>query len=210
MCFLWGTTYLAIRMSLETFPPLVLVTVRYLLSGSIMLVFARSRGLYIPRGRELAAACVSGFLTLGIGNGALVFAEVLVPSGIASLITSISPFWMVAAEALLPGGERSACSHARRDGGGTRRRRPSFHSRPRISRHQSLRSHRVPDPATRDIRGAVVRLDLPAPKSGKAHPVVAGGVQQLAAALIFFRSREQFHNRPCTGARAASRRSVTW
>jgi len=66
-----------------SFPPLTLVTARYLLSGSIMLLFARARGLYLPRGRELAAACVSGFLTLGIGNGALVFAEVLVPSGIA-------------------------------------------------------------------------------------------------------------------------------
>ena len=93
-------------MSLETFPPLLLVTVRYLLSGSILLLFARARGLYLPRGRELAAACFSGFLTLGIGNGALVFAEVLIPSGIACLIVTISPFWMVGAEALLPGGVR--------------------------------------------------------------------------------------------------------
>jgi drug/metabolite transporter (DMT)-like permease len=45
VCFFWGTTYLGIRMSLETFPPLVLITVRYLLSGSIMLLFARARGL---------------------------------------------------------------------------------------------------------------------------------------------------------------------
>ena len=93
-------------MSLESFPPLMLVCLRYLLSGSIMLLFAKARGLYLPRGRELAAACFSGFLTLGIGNGALVFSEVLIPSGIAGLIISISPFWMVGAEALLPGGER--------------------------------------------------------------------------------------------------------
>ncbi len=106
VCFFWGTTYLGIRMSLETFPPLMLITVRYLISGSILLLFAKARGLYIPRGRELAAACFSGFLTLGIGNGALVFAEVLIPSGIAGLIVSFSPFWIVGAEALLPGGER--------------------------------------------------------------------------------------------------------
>ena len=49
------------------------MTVRYLISGSILLLFAKARSLYLPRGRELAAACFSGFLTLGIGNGALVF-----------------------------------------------------------------------------------------------------------------------------------------
>ena len=103
VCFFWGTTYLGIRMSLESFPPLVLVSIRYILSGSILMLFALARGIYLPRGRELLAACFSGFLTLGIGNGALVFAEVIVPSGIAGLIVTISPFWMVGAEALLPG-----------------------------------------------------------------------------------------------------------
>ena len=183
VCFFWGTTYLGIRMSLETFPPLVLVTVRYLLSGSIMLLFARARGLYLPRGRELAAACISGFLTLGVGNGALVFAEVLVPSGIASLIISISPFWMVAAEALLPGGERL---HAPTLGGmavGLAGAALLF----------------TPDADTHGINRALLTGFLilqvgmvgwsfgsiyQRRKAGRAHPVVAGGVQQLAAALI--------------------------
>ena len=183
VCFFWGTTYLGIRMSLETFPPLVLVTVRYLLSGSVMLLLARARGLYLPRGRELAAACVSGFLTLGIGNGALVFAEVLVPSGIASLIISISPFWMVAAEALLPGGERL---HAPTLGGmavGLAGAALLF----------------TPDADTHGINRALLTGFLilqvgmvgwsfgsiyQRRKAGRAHPVVAGGVQQLAAALI--------------------------
>jgi len=106
LCLFWGTTYLAIRMSLESFPPLILVSVRYIASGGILLGFALARGLHVPRGRELAAACFSGLLVLGIGNTALVFAETAIPSGIAGLIVSMSPFWMVAAEALLPGGER--------------------------------------------------------------------------------------------------------
>jgi len=183
VCFFWGTTYLGIRMSLETFPPLVLVTVRYLLSGSIMLLFARARGLYLPRGRELAAACISGFLTLGVGNGALVFAEVLVPSGIASLIISISPFWMVTAEALLPGGERL---HA-----------PTLGGMAVGLVGASLLF--TPDPDTHGINRALLTGFLilqvgmvgwsfgsiyQRRKAGKAHPVVAGGVQQLAAALI--------------------------
>ncbi|HUB82714.1 MAG TPA: EamA family transporter [Bryobacteraceae bacterium] len=183
VCFLWGTTYLGIRMSLESFPPLRLVTVRYLLSGSMMLLFARTRGLYLPRGRELAAACVSGFLTLGVGNGALVLSETMVPSGIAGLIISISPFWMVAAEALLPGGERL---HAPTLGGmavGLAGAALLF----------------TPDPATHGFNRAlltgfvILQLGMVGwsfgsiyqrRKAGKAHPVVAGGVQQLAAALI--------------------------
>ena len=183
VCFFWGTTYLGIRMSLETFPPLMLLTVRYLLSGSILLLFAKARGIYLPRGRELADACFAGFLTLGIGNGALVFSEELIPSGIAGLIISISPFWNVAAEALLPGGERL---HAPTLGGmavGLAGAALLF----------------TPDPGTHGWNSALISgfLILQAGmvgwsfgsiyqrrKSGKAHPIIAGGVQQLAAALI--------------------------
>jgi drug/metabolite transporter (DMT)-like permease len=60
VCFFWGTTYLGIRMSLEMFPPLTLVAVRYLISGALTLAFAWYRGLHIPRGKELAAACIAG------------------------------------------------------------------------------------------------------------------------------------------------------
>ena len=49
---------------------------------------------------------ISGVLILGIGNGALVFAELRIPSGLAGLFITISPFWLVGIEALLPGGER--------------------------------------------------------------------------------------------------------
>jgi len=105
VCFFWGTTYLAIRMSLESFPPLLLVSARYVISGSLMLTAIAMRGDRLPRGRDLRAACLSGMLVLGIGNGCLVFAELWVPSGVACLILTISPFWMVGIEALLPGGE---------------------------------------------------------------------------------------------------------
>src|SRR5204862_8201613 len=71
----------------------------------ILLVFARVRSLYLPKGKELLWACFSGLLTLGIGNAALVASETRIASGIAGLIVTISPFWMVGVEALL-GGER--------------------------------------------------------------------------------------------------------
>ena len=108
VCFFWGTTYLGIRMALESFPPFLLVAARFILSGTIMLIFARARGLHIPRGRDLRIACITGVLILGVGNGVLVFAELLVPSGVAGLIITISPFWMVGIEAMMR--RRAACT----------------------------------------------------------------------------------------------------
>src|SRR5690349_10638604 len=93
-------------MSLESFAPFQLVSIRYILSGSLLLLFAKARGLHVPGGRDLVSTSFSGLLTLGVGNTALVFAETLIPSGIAGLIITISPFWMVGVEALLPGGVR--------------------------------------------------------------------------------------------------------
>jgi drug/metabolite transporter (DMT)-like permease len=93
-------------MALESFPPFALVSTRFLLSGSILLIIARARGAAFPRGRELRMASLCGVLILGIGNSALVSAEQYIPSGLAGLMTTISPFWMVSLEALLPGGER--------------------------------------------------------------------------------------------------------
>jgi drug/metabolite transporter (DMT)-like permease len=183
VCFFWGTTYLGIRMSLESFPPLLLVCVRYLLSGSILLLFAKARGLYLPRGRELAAACFSGFLTLGIGNGALVFSEVLIPSGIAGLIITISPFWMVGAEALLPGGERlhgpTIAGMAVGLAGAALLFTPDANSHG-IDRALLIGFMMLQVGMAGWSFGSIYQRR----KAGKAHPVVAGGVQQLAAALI--------------------------
>jgi drug/metabolite transporter (DMT)-like permease len=91
-------------MALESFPPFALVSIRFLTSGTILLVAAVWRGAALPRGRDLRNACLAGLLTLGVGNTALVFAELKIPSGLAGLITTIAPFWMVGIEALLPGG----------------------------------------------------------------------------------------------------------
>ncbi|HUJ24157.1 MAG TPA: EamA family transporter [Bryobacteraceae bacterium] len=106
VCLFWGTTYLAIRMGLESFPPFVLVAVRFLLSGSILLAAARARGAWLPRGREFWQAAFTGVLILSIGNGCLTVAELYIPSGLAGLIYTLLPFWMVGIEAMMPRGER--------------------------------------------------------------------------------------------------------
>jgi drug/metabolite transporter (DMT)-like permease len=84
----------------------MLISARFLISGSIMVAFGMARGAQFPRGRELRASALSGLLILGLGNGCLVFAETLIPSGLASLMITLSPFWLVGLEALLPGGVR--------------------------------------------------------------------------------------------------------
>jgi drug/metabolite transporter (DMT)-like permease len=106
VCFFWGTTYLAIRVALESFPPFVLVAVRFLVSGSLLMAATVAKGSPLPRGRDLCNACISGMLILGIGNAAVVFAELRIPSGLAGLFITISPFWLVGIEAFLPGGVR--------------------------------------------------------------------------------------------------------
>jgi len=147
-----------------------------------MVAFAFARGLYLPRGRDLAVSCFSGVLTLGIGNLGVVFAETLIPSGIVGLIITISPFWMVGVEALLPGG---AAIHLPTIGGmmlglaGT-----ALLFAPGQGPHTIDRNLLTgfPDAASR-YGELVVRIDSAAPQSRTRAPVVAGGVQQLAAGL---------------------------
>jgi drug/metabolite transporter (DMT)-like permease len=105
VCFFWGTTYLGIRIGVAELPPATLMCVRYLLSGSVLLIVARSRGAYIPRGRELWGSALYGVLAIGLGTGALTYAEVWVPSGLASLFVTTASFWLVGADAAMPGGE---------------------------------------------------------------------------------------------------------
>lgn len=93
-------------MALETFPPMTLVSGRYLLSGSLLLAGSLLAKAHLPRGRELLATAFNGVLILGVGNGCLTFAELWIPSGMAALIVTTSPFWMVGIDTLLPGGER--------------------------------------------------------------------------------------------------------
>lgn len=93
-------------MSLESFSPVQLVAIRYFISGSLMLVVAKLLKIHLPSGRELFFTALFGVLILGIGNGCLAFTEELVPSGLAAIFITVSPFWMIGFEALLPGGAR--------------------------------------------------------------------------------------------------------
>jgi drug/metabolite transporter (DMT)-like permease len=104
--FFWGTTYLGIRMSLESFQPLFLLGFRFLVSGALLVIAARIAGARFPEGSKLWQTAGLGLLLIGGGNGALVFSQLWIPSGLAALFVTTSPFWMVGLEAVLPRGER--------------------------------------------------------------------------------------------------------
>jgi drug/metabolite transporter (DMT)-like permease len=106
ICFFWGTTYLGIRIGLESFPPITMVSARFLLSGALMLAGTLAARARLPRGRELLVTALNGVLILGVGNSCLTIAELWIPSGLAALMITVSPLWMVGVDALLPGGER--------------------------------------------------------------------------------------------------------
>src|ERR1700712_5343806 len=103
----WGSTYLAIRFAVETLPPLLMAGARFLIAGAILLSWARLRGGHgWPSRRDWLTGFITGALLLLGGNGAVVWAEQRVPSGLAGLLVAAMPFWMVLAEWLRPGGAR--------------------------------------------------------------------------------------------------------
>ena len=95
---LWGSTYLAIRFAIDTMPPHLMAAARFLVAGGLLYAWARWRGA--PRPTLVnwrAAAVVGGFLLLG-GNGAVVWAETRVPSGLTALLVAMVPIWMLVLE----------------------------------------------------------------------------------------------------------------
>jgi drug/metabolite transporter (DMT)-like permease len=91
---IWGSTYLAIRLAIETFPPFLMASIRFLVAGIILYVWSRLRGASQPaRSHWLSAAVVGGLLLLG-GNGGVVWAEQHVPSGLTALLIGTVPLWM--------------------------------------------------------------------------------------------------------------------
>jgi drug/metabolite transporter (DMT)-like permease len=71
-----------------------------------MLLTAYFSGVHLPSGPDLWFTALFGVIIIGTGTGCLVFAEQWVPSGLASVFITLSPFWMIGLEALIPGGER--------------------------------------------------------------------------------------------------------
>ncbi len=102
----WGSTYLAIRVGVESFPPLLLAGTRHLLTGLILYPLLRWKTGVRPTAQHWRMSFITGFLLLGIGNGGVCVAEQTVPSGVTALLVATVSLWMVLVDWLRPGGTR--------------------------------------------------------------------------------------------------------
>ncbi len=96
--FFWGTTYIAIRVGVETMPPFLMASVRFLIAGGILYAIAIRTGDREgdrPTRAHWRSATIIGAALLFGGNGLVSWAEQSVPSGMAALIIATVPFWLV-------------------------------------------------------------------------------------------------------------------
>jgi drug/metabolite transporter (DMT)-like permease len=91
---LWGSTYLAMRVAVQTLPPFLLASVRFFTAGLILTLWAR-RSLPTLTRAHVREAAISGVLLLMIGNGGVVWSVQYIPSGLAALMVATVPLWMV-------------------------------------------------------------------------------------------------------------------
>lgn len=103
---IWGSTYLGIRVAVESMPPFAMAGTRFLLAGGLMLAFLRWRGAPAPTAAQWRINTIIGtFLLLG-GNGLVAWAEQFVPSGVTALLIGVQPLFFVLTEWAWPHGSR--------------------------------------------------------------------------------------------------------
>lgn len=103
---IWGSTYLAIRIAVETMPPFAMAGVRFVLAGALLYGWQRWRGAPAPQRIHWRSALIIGALLLLGGNGGVTWAEQEIPSGLAALVIATVPIWVVVFGALRPGTPR--------------------------------------------------------------------------------------------------------
>lgn len=92
--FIWGSTYLAIRFGIESFPPFLLAGIRFALAGSILYLVMRYSGAPNPTKRQWLAATVVGIMLPALGNGTVCYVQQTVSSSVAALSIATAPIWM--------------------------------------------------------------------------------------------------------------------
>jgi drug/metabolite transporter (DMT)-like permease len=91
----WGSTYLALRFALESFPPFSMGGARYTLAGVVLYAIMRRRGARAPTGGEWARAFLIGALLFAVGNGFVAVAEHTISSGVAAVVVATTSLWSV-------------------------------------------------------------------------------------------------------------------
>jgi drug/metabolite transporter (DMT)-like permease len=93
----WGSTYLGIKFAIETMPPLLMGSLRFLAAGGVLYILAIRQGNSAgdrPGSRQWMAALAIGAALLVGGNGGVILAEQYIPTGVAALFVATAPLWM--------------------------------------------------------------------------------------------------------------------
>ena len=98
--FVWGSTFLAIRVGVREVPPLLLASMRFFMAGAVLFLWLRLRGTPSPSRREWLAASVLAVCIFVVDYGLLFWAEQRVPSGIAAVMLATIPVFMALSEIL--------------------------------------------------------------------------------------------------------------
>ena len=106
VCVIWGTTYLVIRIGVGHMPPMLFAGIRWVIAGVAFMAVLKWRGTSLPKANEMVHLAVVGLALIGFGNGLVVFAEQWIHSGLAALLITTVPFFMVGMESLLPKGPK--------------------------------------------------------------------------------------------------------
>lgn len=106
ICVVWGTTYLAIKVALDTIPPFLMGGFRYAIAGSVLALVVVARGRPLPARASWGRLAVLAFFMLFFGNGGVVWGEQFVPSGLTSVVIGTTPFWMVSVDAMFTDGKQ--------------------------------------------------------------------------------------------------------
>jgi drug/metabolite transporter (DMT)-like permease len=101
----WGSTFLAIRYAIETLPGFLMASIRFVVAGAILCIWARWQGARMAEGNSRRAAFISAFMLLLLGHGSVVLAVHWIPSGLAALLMCTTPLWVAILEWALPGGQ---------------------------------------------------------------------------------------------------------
>lgn len=91
----WGATYLGIKIAIESVPPFMMAGVRHLTAGIILFTVVKLSGKMVIKREHVRSNAVIGALLLLGGNGGVVWAEKIVPSGLAALLVSMVPIWIL-------------------------------------------------------------------------------------------------------------------
>jgi drug/metabolite transporter (DMT)-like permease len=103
---IWGSTYLGIRIAIETIPPFLMAGFRFVIAGAVLYAWLRVRGVERPlRVHWRSAAIIGALMVLG-GNGVVTWSEQRVASGLAALLVAMVPLWIVLLDWLRPGGNQ--------------------------------------------------------------------------------------------------------